>query len=67
MKKRYIVYVEVPDDGMCIKYGYRHFKFTAWLLVREAKKTWNDLITIIVDRKKGEIIYEKIRRKHPNL
>lgn len=38
MKKRYIVYVESPDDGVCVKYGYRHFKFTAWLLAREAKK-----------------------------
>lgn len=59
MKKRYIVYVEVPDDDCCIKCGYRRFKFTAWLLAREAKKTWNDLITIICDSKKGEIIYEK--------
>lgn len=59
MSKRYIVYIEVPDDHVHIKYGYRRFKFTAWLLAKEAKKTWNDISTVIYDIKKGVVIYEK--------
>ena len=57
--KRYCVYIEIPDDHVHIKYGYRRFKITAWLLAREAKKIWNDISTIIYDRKKGVITYEK--------
>ena len=58
--KRYIVYIEIPDEHAHVKCGYRAFKFTAWLLARKAKKTWNDdVIIIIYDRKKGDLVYEK--------
>lgn len=56
--KRYIVYVNAMDFKP-IKYGYRRFKFTAWLLAKEARKTFDDIETIIYDSKKGDVIYEK--------
>lgn len=57
--KRYCVYIEIPDDCVNVKYGYRRFKFTAWLLARKAKIFWDDIRTFIYDRKKDEIVYEK--------
>ena len=54
MSKRYIVYIEVPDDNVSLIYGYRRFKITAWLLAKYIKHT-----TVIYDRKKGDVIYEK--------
>lgn len=60
MSKRYIVYIEVPDDNVSLIYGYRRFKITAWLLAKYIKHTfYDDLFTVIYDRKKGDVIYEK--------
>lgn len=59
MSKRYIVYINPLDDFKPIKYGYRRFKITAWLLTKKIRHTFDDVDTIIYDRKKGDVIYEK--------
>lgn len=61
MKKRYIVYIEVPDDHIHIEYKRTCFYITAWLLTKEIKHIYydNGLYTAIYDRKKGDVIYEK--------
>ena len=43
-----------------IMYASTCFKITAWLLTKKIKRTYrDDLITVIYDRKKGVITYEK--------
>ena len=58
--KRYIVYIEIPDDCYCITYRHAYTKIGAILLTKKIKRIYrDDLITVIYDRKKGDIIYEK--------
>ena len=59
MKKKYSVYIEIPDDCCCVTYGYRHTKIGAILLAKKIKHFLKDVNTIIYDRDKGDIIYEK--------
>ena len=59
-KKRYTVYIDIPDDHVNIMYASTYFKITAWLLAKKIRNIYRDsLITVIYDRKKGVITYEK--------
>lgn len=60
MSKKYIVYIEIPDDCYCVRCGSRYTKIGAILLSKKIKRVWKDIKnTPIYDREKGEIIYEK--------